>query len=226
LAAPEQVLDHVGLAEALADGLLKTFHPLLGALARPAGTISVRADRLSLPLGDKGLEQADFSLRFDLASVILEPASALAGILDIAGLSNQPLRLKEKTMTCDGKNGRISCSPIKITVADSEMLLSGSSGFDGSLDYVLAVPVTKNLVGKKGYELLKGTTLKVPIKGTKDKPVYNPEALMRAASDLVSQAAGQAAKQVIQEQVQKVVPKELEKALPQLPGLIDGIFGR
>jgi len=106
------------------------------------------------------------------------------------------------------------------------MLLSGSSGFDGSLDYVLEVPVTKNLVGKRGYELLKGATLKVPIKGTKDKPVYNPEALMQAASDLVSQAARHAANQILQEQVKKVVPKELEKAVPNLPGLIDGIFGR
>ncbi len=226
LAAPEQVLDRVGLIESLTDGLLKTFHPLLGAIARPAGTISVRAERLSLPIGGKGLEQADFNLRFDLASVVLEPISALAGILDMAGLSGQPLRLKERNMTCDGKKGRISCSPIKITVADSEMLLSGSAGFDGSLDYVLEVPVTKNLVGKRGYEVLKGATLKVPIKGSKDKPVYNPQALMQAASDLVGQAAKHAANQVIQEQVEKVVPKEVEKALPNLPGLIDGIFGK
>ncbi|WP_417909759.1 hypothetical protein [Candidatus Electronema sp. PJ] len=226
LAAPEQILDHVGLAETLADGLLKHFHPLLGALARPAGIISVRAERLSLPVGGKGLDQADFQLRFDLASVVLEPVSALAGILDMAGLAGQQLQLKEKSLTCEGKKGRVSCSPIKITIAESEMVMSGSAGFDGSLDYVLEVPVTKNLVGKKGYELLKGARLKVPIKGTKEKPVYNPEALMRAASDLVSQAAGQAAKQVLQEQVKKVVPKELEKVVPNLPGLIDGLFGR
>lgn len=223
LAAPEQVLDRVGLAETLADGLLKTFHPLLGALARPAGTISVRAERLSLPLGGKGLEQADFSLRFDLASVVLEPVNALAGILDMAGLGGQPLQLKEKSLSCEGKKGRITCSPIKITAADSEMILSGSAGFDGSLDYMLEVPVTKNLVGKKGYELLKGATLKVPIKGSKDKPVYSPEALMRAASDLVRQAAGHAAEEAVKEQVRKVLPKEVEKVLP---GLLDGFLGR
>lgn len=223
LAAPEQVLDRVGLAETLADGLLKTFHPLLGALARPAGTISVRAERLSLPLGGKGLEQADFSLRFDLASVVLEPVNALAGILDMAGLGGQPLQLKEKSLMCEGKKGRITCSPIKITAADSEMILSGSAGFDGSLDYMLEVPVTKNLVGKKGYELLKGATLKVPIKGSKDKPVYSPEALMRAASDLVRQAAGHAAEEAVKEQVRKVLPQEVEKVLP---GLLDGFLGR
>ncbi|CAK8718980.1 MAG: hypothetical protein CDV28_13416 [Candidatus Electronema aureum] len=226
LAAPEQILDKVGLVESLADGLLKSFHPLLGAVARPAGTISVRAERLSLPIGGKGLEQADFSLRFDLASVVLEPVNVLAGILDMAGLTGTPLQLKEKTLTCEGKKGRISCSPIKMTVADSEMIMSGSAGFDGSLDYMLEIPVTKNLVGKKGYEFLKGATLKVPIKGTKDKPVYNPEALRTAASDLLRQAAGHAAEQAVKEQVKKVLPKELEKALPNLPGLFDGLLGR
>ncbi len=223
LAGPEQVLNRVGLAETLADGLLKNFHPLLGAVARPAGTISVRAERLSLPIGGKGLEQADFSLRFDLASVLLEPVSALAGILELAGLNGQPLQLAEKTLVCEGKTGRISCTPIKMTVAGSEMVLSGSAGFDGSLDYVLKVPVTKNLVGKKGYELLKGATLNVPIQGTKDKPAYSPEALMKAASDLLRQAAGHAAEQAVKEQVRKVLPKELDKALP---GLFDGLLGR
>jgi hypothetical protein len=223
LAAPEQVLDKVGLAETLADGLLKTFHPLLGSLARPAGMISVRAERLSLPLGGKGLEQAEFSLRFDLASMTLEPVNALAGILDMAGLGGQPLRLKEKSLVCEGREGRISCSPIKITAAESEMILSGSAGFDGSLDYMLEVPVTRNLVGKKGYELLKGATLRVPIKGTKDKPAYSPEALLRASSDLVRQAAGHAAEEAVKEQVRKVLPKEVEKVLP---GLLDGFLGR
>jgi hypothetical protein len=223
LPEPQQVLDKVGLADTLTNGLLKSIHPLLGALAKPAGTISVKAERFSMPVGGKGLAQADFSLRFDLARVVWEPANALAGILDIAGLGGKPLNLKEKTMTCEGREGRISCSPIKITIADSEMVLSGAAGFDGSLEYLLEVPVTKNLVGKKGYELLKGATLKVPIKGTKDKPVYNPDALMQAASDLLRQAAGHAAKQAVQEQVEKIVPKEV---LPALPGLLDGFLGR
>jgi hypothetical protein len=144
----------------------------------------------------------------------------------MAGLNGHTLRLKEKHLACEGQKGRISCSPIKMTVAASEMIMTGSAGFDGSLDYVVEVPVTKNLVGKKGYELLKGATLKVPVKGTKDKPVYNPDAMMQAASDLLGQAAQHAAKEAIKEQVEKVVPDELKEVVPNLPGLIDGLFGR
>ncbi len=216
----EQVLENVGLERALADGLLKGIHPLLGTLAKPVGSISVRADRFSLPLGEQGgLAQADFLLFFDLGRVFFEPQNALSSILEMAGLANHPLLLRDKGLTCEGKQGRISCSPIKITVADSEMILSGSVGLDGSLDYVLEVPVTQKLVGKRGYELLKGAKLKVPIRGTKDLPIYNPDVLLQAASELLSQAAGHAAEQVFKEQVEKV--------LPDLPGrLLEGIFRR
>lgn len=225
LTESEEVLVKVGLEQALAD-VLKGIHPILGALASPAGTISIRAERFSMPVGAQGFQQADFKAVLDLSEVALEPVSALAGILDLAGLSGQPLRLKEKSLACEGQKGRIACSPIKMTVADSEMIMTGSAGFDGGLDYVVEVPVTKNLVGKKGYELLKGATLKVPVKGTKDKPVYDPEAMMQAASDLLGQAAKHAAKETIKEQIEKVVPKELEQAVPNLPGLIDGLFGK
>ncbi|MCW5214831.1 hypothetical protein VU13_06000, partial [Desulfobulbus sp. US5] len=64
-------------------------------------------------------------------------------------------------------------------------------------------------------ELLKGTTLKVPVKGTRDKPVYSREALMQASSGLLKQAAGQATKNILREQVDKVVPD-----------LLDGLFGK
>ncbi|MCI5223657.1 MAG: hypothetical protein D3924_13545 [Candidatus Electrothrix sp. AR4] len=137
----------------------------------------------------------------------------------MAGYEGRSLRLKNKKMTCDGVRGRITCSPIKLTIADSEMLISGSAGLDGRLDYVVEVPVTKRLLGKKGYAMLKGTTLKVPVRGSRDKPVYSRKALMQASSDLLKQAAGQATKNVIQEQVDKVVPEVF-------PKLLDGLFGK
>jgi hypothetical protein len=215
LAEPEQIITDVQLDQALTNGLLKGIHPLLGSLAQPSGSISVRVDRFSWPLSPKGAEQADFSTLFDVGQVTLKPTGALRSILDMAGFSRKPLTLKENTITCEGKKGRISCSPLELLVAGSEMTLSGSAGFDGSLDYLLEIPVTKNLVGKEGYRILKGTTLKVPIIGDKDKPVYDPDALSQAVSDLLGQAAGKAANRVIEKQVDKV-----------LPGLLDGLMGR
>ena len=228
----EQVLTDVHLEQALTDGLLKGIHPLFGSLARPAGNINVRLDHFSLPLGEKGIEKINFKVFFDLTGVALQSKGVLKSILDIAGYVDQRLAMKNKSMTCQGVQGQISCSPIKITIADSEMRLSGSVGMDGRLDYVLDVPVTKRLLGKKGYELLKGTTLKVPIRGTKDKPVYSRRALMQASSDLLKQAARQATKNVLREQVDKVMPELMDnKVVPEIlnnkvvPDLLNNLFG-
>ncbi|MCW5211949.1 hypothetical protein VU04_03455 [Desulfobulbus sp. TB] len=228
----EQVLTDVHLEQALTDGILKGIHPLFGSLARPAGNINVRLDHFSLPLGEKGIEKINFKVFFDLTGVALQSKGVLKSILDIAGYVDQRLAMKNKSMTCQGVQGQISCSPIKITIADSEMRISGSVGMDGRLNYVLDVPVTKRLLGKKGYELLKGTTLKVPIRGTKDKPVYSRKALMRASSDLLKQAARQATKNVLREQVDKVMPELMDnKVVPELlnnkvvPDLLNNLFG-
>ncbi len=209
----EQVLTDVHLEQALTEGILKSIHPVFGALANPAGRINIRLDRFSLPLGEKGAEEIDFKAFLDLTGVALEAKGVLSSILDMAGYMDKTLTMENKSMTCEGVQGQISCTPIKMTIADSEMIISGSAGMDGSLNYIVEVPVTKRLLGKKGYELLKGSTLKVPIKGTKDKPVYSRKALMQASSDLLKQAAGQATKNLLREQIDKAVPDLLNNFL-------------
>ncbi|WP_446011895.1 hypothetical protein [Candidatus Electrothrix sp.] len=209
----EQVLTDVHLEQALTEGILKDIHPVFGSLANPAGRINVRMDRFSLPLDEKGVEKIDFKVFVDLTGVALEPKGVLNSILDMAGYMDKTLTMKNKNMTCEGVQGQVSCTPIKITIDGSEMIISGSAGMDGSLDYIVEVPVTKRLLGKKGYELLKGTTLKIPIRGTKDKPVYSREALMQASSDLLKQAAEQATKNTLKEQIDKAVPDLLNNLL-------------
>ncbi len=202
----EHVLTNVHLAKALTERVFKAIHPLFGALATPVGIINVQLDHFSLPLGEKGAEKIDFKALFDLTGVALEPKGVLSSILDMAGYTDKTLTMKNKSMTCEGMQGNVSCTPIKMTIADSEMIISGSAGIDGSLNYIVEVPVTKRLLGKKGYQLLKGSTLKVPIKGTKDNPVYSREALMQASSDLLKQAAGEATENILREQIDKAVP--------------------
>ncbi len=221
LAKAEQVLTDVQLEQALTDKLLKVLHPIFGTLATPSGAINARMEQFSLPLGKKGLERINFKVFLDLNGIVLQAKGVLSNILEMAGYTERSLTLKNKNITCEGVKGKITCSPIKITVADSELIISGSAGIDGSLDYVVDVPVTKRLLGKKGYEMLKGTTLKVPVKGSRGKPVYSREAMMQASSDLLKQAAGQSTRNVIKEQADRAVP-----GLKGVPELLDGLFAK
>jgi hypothetical protein len=210
----EPVLTDVQLGQPMVDGLLKRINPVLGLLTRPTGTISARMDRFSWPLAAHGSQRADLSTVFNVSKITLVPKGALQEILNMAGLGDEPLILDQSEITCTAAGGRISCTPLKMLVAESEMTLAGSVGFDGSLDYLLEVPVTKNLVGKEGYRILQGTTLKVPIRGNSDQTLFDSDALSMAISDLLGQAAGKAAGKVIEQQVDKI-----------LPGLLDGLLG-
>ena len=111
-------------------------------------------------------------------------------------------------MTCRLADRRITCTPLKILVADSQMVASGSVGLDGSLDYRLEVPVTRNLVGREGYRLLAGTTLPIPLTGTIGHPRFDRQAFEKALADVAARAAG----------------RDLEKQLDKwLPGLLKGL---
>ena len=205
----ERVLAGVQLQQPLAEGLLGRLHPLFGVLARPTGTLDMDLANFSWPLVEKGAEQARFQAVFDVSRVNLDSVGVLREVLTLAGLGGEKLELKDSTVTCSGARGRIECTPVKILVADSEMVISGSVGMDGTLDYLLQVPVTKNLVGREGYRVLAGTTIKVPIRGTLGKPLFNRDMVTGAISDLARQAAG------------REIRKQVEKALP---GLLEGLI--
>ncbi|MBW2329100.1 MAG: hypothetical protein JRF04_05705 [Deltaproteobacteria bacterium] len=209
----EQVLTDVQLGQPLVD-LLKRINPVLGLLARPTGTISTRMDRFSWPLVERGAQHADFSAVFNVSKITLVADDTLHEILNMVGLGDEPLTLDQSEITCNAAGGRIICTPLKMLVAELEMTLGGAVGFDGSLDYLLEVPETKKLVGKEGYRILQGTTLKVPIRGDRDQTIFDSNALSMAISDLLGQAAGKAAGKVIEQQVDKI-----------LPGLLDGLLG-
>ena len=206
-----RVLTGVQLQRPLVEGVLSRLHPLFGVLARPTGTLDMDLATFSWPLAEKGAEQARFQAVFDVSRVNLDSVGVLREVLALAGLDREKLRLKDSTITCTGAGGRIRCTPVHILVAGSDMVISGSLGMDGTLDYLLQVPVTRNLVGREGYRVLKGTTIKVPVRGTLGQPVFNRQMVTAAVSDLARQAAG------------KAIKKEVEKALP---GLLKGLMGK
>ena len=68
------------------------------------------------------------------------------------------------------------------------MAVSGSTGLDGTLDYLLEVPVTRKLVSEEGYRFLQGFTVGVPLRGTVRAPVFDRVKTTAAVRDLLQQA--------------------------------------
>ncbi|NOQ47206.1 MAG: hypothetical protein GQ559_11155 [Desulfobulbaceae bacterium] len=204
LSVPEesQVFTGVQLQKPLVDGLLGKIHPLFGVMAKPSGTLDARLDSFLWPVTAGGAEQAIFVSVFDVSRVNLDSTGVLHEILGIFGLGDEKLELKDSTITCNGADGRINCSPVRLLVAGSEMVVSGSVGMDKTLDYLLQIPVTEELVGREGYRILEGTSVRVPIKGTIGEPFFNRDIVSSTLADLTKQAAGKA----IEKQIEKIIP--------------------
>ncbi len=199
-----QVLAGVQLDRTLTEAILEKIHPLFGVLASPTGTIDARVDAFYWPVAVGGSQLAKFTTVFDVGEIKLDSRGVLKDVLALMKLDDQPLTLKESEITCTGKQGRISCTPLHILVADSVMTISGSVGMDQSLEYLLEVPVTEKLIGREGFRVLNGATIRVPLRGTLNKPDLNTKLVSEAIADLARQAAD------------KAVIKEVEQLLPDL----------
>lgn len=201
----------VQLERPVVDAVFKRIHPLLGELARPVGKMSMLVEKFSWPVATKGSTQADFTLLLDTSKVSLSAAGIMRDILEIVGFDDDILVLQQSKITCHGMEGRIRCSPLNLLAGNTKLTLSGSAGFDGSLDYLLEIPVTKSLVGTEGFRVLEGTTITVPIKGSSEKAVFDADLLTSTIGNLLTQAA----KNTVREQVKKLLPGLLNKIIGQ-----------
>lgn len=168
----KRVLTDVVLDEPLTMGILRRVHPIFGLLASPSGKIDLSLSELNWPLDENATQAGRFATVIDVSKVSLRFTPFFHDIFSSLGLPEEDPVLDNSLVECKGGEGRVSCSPITITLADSEMSLAGSIGYDQSLNYSLKIPITEGLTGKLAAKYLQSTSLEVEIKGTLDKPEF------------------------------------------------------
>ena len=183
LPAATQILQNVALEQPL-DGVLGRMHPLFGSLARPEGAIDLRLDSFSWPLHAKGVQWPVFKATINLDRVRFNAAKALQDLLDLGGFEQKaPLQCKERALTCEGRAGHITCSPLHLLAGAAEIEILGSVGMDGTLDYHLQVPVTELLAAKVHLPLQQGASVRAEMSGTLDSPSFSPKAFLGRVTD-------------------------------------------
>jgi len=204
-----RIMQDVELGKPVVEGLLREVHPIFGIVASPSGRLDVRLDTFSWPVEPQGESRAEFSVLFDVSRVKLESSVLLRAILSGFALEKEKLELRDSEVECRASEARITCSPVRILAGGSEMLLSGSVGMDGSLDYNLEVPITDKLVSPEVYQFIEGEKVSVPITGTVGKPLYDQSMVTDAIRDLVKQAAVK----VVEKQAGRLLPELMEGVL-------------
>ena len=183
-----QVLKDVLLQPSLQEGVLGKIHPLFGVLTRPEGTIDLRVDGFSWPLETKGGQRPLFKTTMGLGKIELKPARILRDLLDLGGIDHQALQLKEVELTCEGKDNRISCTPLHLMAGEVEIGISGTVGMDGALAYLIRMPLTEQLAAAVKLPPQQGATVTAEVGGTVDTPFIDPEAFLARVTAQLGEA--------------------------------------
>ena len=182
------VLTGVGFSEDMSRDLLAQLHPIFIGAAVSQGTLDLGIRHFKWPMGAAERKKAAFSGTITFNEVKLRAGGLLTPLLEVMKVEEREITIGDQPMDCIGENDRIRCSPLEILVKDHSLMLSGSIGFDKSLDYIAQIPVTQRMVGGDAYKYLEGTSISVPIGGTVSKPSIRKDVVQTALKDLVIQA--------------------------------------
>lgn len=189
LPSSSQVLKDVVLQRSLQEGVLGRMHPLFGVLAMPEGTIDLRVDGFSWPLEAKGVQRPLFKTTLGLEKIEIKPTKILRDLLDLGGIDHQVLQLKETELTCEGKAiGRISCTPLHLIAGEVEIGISGTVGMDGTLAYLIRMPLTEQLANTVKIPLRQEATVTAEVTGTLDAPFFDPAAFLARVTAQLGEA--------------------------------------
>lgn len=125
--------------ELRAESIFSRIHPLFGTLTTATGRLGLRLDELYWPVIAGGENEALFTVVLDADRVHFDSKDGLTEVLNSLGISEQSLELKGNEIFCKGEGGRIACFPVLIYAGNSEITISGSTGMDKSLDYLLEI---------------------------------------------------------------------------------------
>lgn len=186
-----QVLEGVALTQQLLDTALKYVNPMLPGSASPQGTLDLVCNRFTLPLGDVPLKdlETQFSLRTHACGV--RPNGLLGTVLGLVRMADKAAILPDQDFSVRIAEGTLTCDPIRMRIAAIKLDCSGSTNLmTRELDYTLSLPLTQQLLGDRLSKHLRvGEVLRLPIRGTTDRPILDTEPLVNT---LANSALGQA----------------------------------
>jgi hypothetical protein len=188
-----KVLDNVVLTQELVDELLARVNPLLRHCTALGGRMDLVVRTCRVPLGVEARQSATMVAQINLRDVKLMPDGALAELMNLVGMQQRAISIRQYTIQAEVRDGRVRPQPITIPINDLPVVFSGSVGLDGTISYAADVPLVENLVGREGWKYLKGEHVRVPVTGTLKDVRLDGEATRTEIKRLVRKALEKAA---------------------------------
>lgn len=212
-----RVLQGVKLTDDMINEMIALMHPLLRNCAAAGGKIDMTISRCSIPLDKSMRKEMSLTGRLEMHDVVLAPEGLIKQLMDVARLEVRNVSLENDSVSFTVRDGRIETSPLKLGGGSSVITISGSVGIDGRLDYSADAPVTEKMVGADIFPYLKGSFIKIPIKGSASKPEINVAEFNQNLGNLVEDAGRKLIKEKGTQEIDKFLK---EKGGRLLEGLL------
>jgi hypothetical protein len=215
------LIENVRISPQMCQTWLKYVAPLLADATRAEGRFSVALESARVPLPDQARSDVHGALTIHnahvgpgpLAQQFLSLAEQVRSLVEGGTpgsgttASSTWLVVPEQTVPFDISQGRVQHRNLVVKSGDVQIRTSGTVGFDETLDLVAEVPIHDSwVVGKAYLNALKGTTIRVPVRGTLSKPRLDTNAL------------GELSRQMIGGAARRALESELNRGLQQLFG--------
>jgi hypothetical protein len=171
-----EILKNADITGEVTEELLGMIHPLFKGSQVKKGRVGLFMKHFKWPLAPEARNEAAFAGTLRLRNVKLKASPMLSGLLSIAKVKERIIKIGDLDIEFVGRNGRIETAPIQLNIGDFPLILSGSVGFDKSMDYEAQIPLGEKLVGKDLSKFLQGMAITVPIRGTASNPEIDKKA--------------------------------------------------
>ncbi len=208
--AQTKLLENVTLNQEMVDKLLVNVNPLFQGSKVLGGTVSLDLRGCRIATGttpEKGVT-ADMDVLFKKLKLELGPS--LQELLSMLKVKDYNYTAEQLPIHVVVKEGRIHVDPVKMVIDRQPVIFSGWVAFDGTIKYLVEVPLTDRLTGGTGGKLLKGTTIKIPVAGTVNQPCLDTSALQNTIGGLIKNAVGERAAEKVGTFLEKL-QQELQK---------------
>ncbi len=192
LPADSTILRDMRLTETIADELLALLHPIFKGAVVTKGFVDLTFDTFHIPIAEDAMDDIRFNGTLRLKDVDLEATRLLDQAREMVRIRESIYRLGSHDLRFACANGRVTTEPLRLTVDRHPMQIAGSMGLDETLDYTVSTPVTERLVGRDFYDVLRDSTITIPVRGTVSRPRLGEEEVRAAVADLVRQAGRKA----------------------------------
>jgi len=169
-------LENVAVTPQLGTSLLSRINPIFGFMTRIEGKVHMSADDLVLPLGEAMKHHGAGTGTLDLREMKMQPGGFFGELCELGGMPVSglyPVEIGKVDFVI--KDGRIYYDNFVLKYNEQfDILFHGSVGLDDSIDLIVSLPVSEQLLARVGVKSLPvdltGLRIDIPMVGTRDHP--------------------------------------------------------